>query len=695
MDIHLSTPLTELKTVGKTLAKRLSILGLETVEDMLWHVPFRYDDYTSVTPINNLQAGAVTTVRGRVAMIQSRRGWKSRRSITEALLEDESGSVRLIWFNQPYIAKSIVQGEQLAIAGTVKEDKIGLQFVAPQYEKIASGQSTHTGRLVPVYSTTAGITPKHIRFLVKQSLAAVDQVNDWMGKPMSSTYKVMSLPDALRAIHFPHDAKQLARAKQRIGLEELLPIQFSVLYTKGIQRNLRSLSLEFDEKRIKEFVDTLPFVLTPDQKKTTWKIITELQSPTPMRRLVQGDVGSGKTVVAAIACWLAILNERRILFMAPTDVLAHQHMKTFIKLFKNFPVKIALLTGSARISYTCCKGRVVEQKLSKAKIKSAISDGVFDIVIGTHALIQEDIVVPNIALVIVDEQHRFGVSQRQKLLSRTQDDLVPHFLSLSATPIPRTFALMLYGDLDISVIKTMPLGRKPIITKLISPKSRVKTYEFIKQHLDKGQQVYVVCPLIDESDTLGVKSVKQEFEKLNTMVFRDENMAILHGKLKPKEKQETMKAFSDGEIQVLVATSVIEVGVDVPNATIMLIEGAQRFGLAQLHQFRGRVGRGDQQSYCFVSADSAAPNAYKRLQFFSKTTDGFDLAEQDLKTRGPGDVYGKDQSGFAHMRIASLSDVGLMHMVQQVAQDLLALGADMLVLNDMHYGARISTVHLE
>ncbi len=687
MDLTLKTPVSELKTVGKTLNTRLKKLGLETVQDLLWHIPFRYDDFTKIISIANLESEVAATVRGKIIQIASRRGWRSRKMITEALLEDDSGTIRLIWFGQPYITKTIHQGDEVAIAGKPREDKIGLQFTSPQYEKLNKTQTHHTGRLVPIYPTTAGITPKHIRFLISQCLEIKNQIKDWLPEKFKQKYELLSLDQALEQIHFPDSYKSLEMARRRISLEELFPVQFSVLFSKKIQDQFCAESLKFNEKKIKNFVSALPFELTQDQKKVSWKIINDLQETKPMRRLVQGDVGSGKTVVAAIAAYNAIINKKRVLIMAPTEVLARQHYQSFIKLFEKFPIKIALLLGSAKVS-------------EKKKIKQEVLDKNFDIVIGTHSLIQDDVEVPDLSLVIVDEQHRFGVEQRQKLLSRAQDKKstdkkITHFLSLTATPIPRTFALMLYGDLDISTIKTMPKGRKQIITRLMTLQNREKAYEFMRQKIKQGQQVFVICPLIDESDILGVRSVKKEFEILDTEVFPNLKIAMLHGKLKSQEKKEIMEDFVQAKTDVLVATSVIEVGIDVPNATVMLIEGGNRFGLAQLHQFRGRVGRGDQQSYCFVSTEDASPQSMERLRFFEKINDGFALAEQDLKTRGPGDVYGKEQAGFNHMHVARVTDVESVELAKFVAQTMIEKGKDMSFLKKLHHGQVVIQVHLE
>ncbi len=690
MSIRLDTPVGELKTVGKTLVKRLGYLGLHTVEDLIYYLPYRYDDFQNTVSIDTLKQDQVVTVTGKVMMIQNRRGWRSRKSVTEALLEDDTGSIRIFWFNQPYLSRSITQGDAIAVAGKVREDSIGLLFSAPQYEKMQPGKTgAHTGRLVPVYSTTAGVTVKHLRYLVTQSLSAIDQIDDWLPGHIRTQHKLISLQDALRTIHFPKDQSELEAARRRLGFEELFPILFSSIINAQTYQSAKAIPLAFDESRIKAFVDALPFTLTADQKKTAWKIIQQMQESAPMRRLVQGDVGSGKTVVAALASWHAITNEKRVMVMAPTEVLARQHYVSFQKLFASFPVSVAFLSSA----HAYCYDGTTDHKRTKASLKKAIAQGKVDIVIGTHAVLQPDVVMPEVALTIVDEQHRFGVNQRQALLQKSLG-VTPHFLSLTATPIPRSFALLLYGDLEVSVIGTLPAGRKPIITRILTQKNRTKAYQFIRKQLNTGRQAFVICPLIDESDSLEVKSVTAEFEKLQ-QEFAQYRVVMLHGKMKSDQKQQIMDTFASGETDMLVSTSVIEVGVDIPNATVMVIEDAHRFGLAQLHQFRGRVGRGEHQSYCFVDADAAQAAALERLSFFEQTLDGFALAQHDLATRGPGEVYGKAQSGFLQFTIARLSDMVLLELTQEIAQKMHASGWDLGRMGTTHFGNIHVNIHLE
>lgn len=685
MPLSLATPVSELTSVGKALTKRLKTLGLETVEDLLWYVPLRYDDFRQVGPIAQLQPDTQATVHGRLTMINNRRSWRSHKMVTEAIVEDATGSVRVVWFNQPYLTRTLAAGDEVSIAGRVRLDAIGMQFVGPQYEKIKPDihtASVHTGRLVPVYPVTAGVTPKQIRFLVAQSLPVVEQIGDWLPEALRAHHHLLPLPEALREMHFPGNTSSLARARMRIGFEELFPVQYMVLLMKKKHASQEAPALLFHQDAIKQFVDALPYALTTDQKKVAWQIMQDMGQTRPMRRLVQGDVGSGKTVVAALAAWHALCNQKRVLYMAPTEVLAHQQYTTLTRLFSSFSaVRIARLTSA---------------ETKKGTLKKAIAAGEYNLIVGTHALIQEDVKVPDLALVIVDEQHRFGVRQRQEISQRGIDgNRAPHFLSMTATPIPRTYALVLYGDLDISVIRTKPAGRKPIITRLVTVRNRDQAYAFMRKQVLAGRQAFVICPLIDENDLLGVKSVAQEYERLRTEVFPEFPIAMLHGKMKPKEKNEIMEQFLAGTYAVLVSTSVIEVGIDVPNATIMLIEGAQRFGLAQLHQFRGRVGRGSEQSYCFVSAEDASKQARERLEFFATCDDGFALAEYDLEQRGAGELYGTVQSGYFSFQIASLADTPLIESTARIASALVSQGAGPEILKKIHFAKRSRGVHLE
>lgn len=680
------TLLTALRGVTEPLAKRLALLDLTTIEELLWHIPFRYDDFQKIVTVRELTDGVTATVQGVVSMVTNRRSWRTRKMVTEMIVDDGTGTVRALWFNQPFIGKTIKQGDTIALAGEVKLDGIGLLFSGAQYERLATPDAarTHTGRLVPVYSTTAGLTVRHIRALVAQVLPLCTQIRDWLPVALRTEADVLPLGQAVHLLHAPESYEDIARARRRIALEEITPMLVVSAGARANRKKSTAPLFHFFEHEMQRFVGQLPFTLTDDQKKVIWKIIQDTAQTHPMRRLIQGDVGSGKTAVAAAAAWHATLNHTQTLLMVPTEVLAEQHARTLVKVFEGLPLRIALLTGGTK---------------QKQRMKQEIADGAYDVVIGTHALIEEDLVVPGLGLVIVDEQHRFGVRQRQALLDRGSRTGSAHFLSLTATPIPRTYALMLYGDLDISTMRSKPAGRKPIKTHVIPDSAkRQQMYAFLRREMAAGRQVFVLCPAIDATDTTGMKSVTQEWDRLHTEIFPDIPIGLLHGKLKSKEKQEVMRAFAARETMILVTTTVIEVGVDVPNASCMVIEEAHRFGLAQLHQLRGRVGRGEAQSYCFVSSEQASRVARERLDFFAGCTDGFALAQYDLDTRGPGDLFGEMQSGDSTFSVASVADTPLMEHAATIAQRLVDERGDVDgILDQLWFGRKrnIREAHLE
>ncbi|OJI07820.1 ATP-dependent DNA helicase RecG [bacterium CG10_46_32] len=699
MSTHLSTPIKQLTRVGAITAARLAKLGIGSVLDLLNHYPTRYEDYSARLSTASLSIGALGTMFGTIGSIETKKTAKKHMQLTQAELLDDAGSIRIVWFNQPYITNTIHKGDHVAIAGTVAHDFSGWVLKNPQFEKIEHpADAIHTSRLVPLYPLTGGLTQKQVRFLVHQALQAAHEMPDILPKKLTEHLELIATQTAIQNIHLPKDAAAYLAARKRLGFEELFIVQ---LLTERARKNLtqeRAPKIPFNETATKKLVASLPFDLTADQRKAAWKILQDMEQGIPMNRLVQGEVGSGKTVVAAIAALNAASAGFQTAFMAPTEILALQHYQTIATIFPHHTV--ALLTSKhARMSGLVIatplknggsnlnvamehvnratdnrrddKIAAVVNTLPRNDIKKAISDGNVSIIIGTHAIIQHDISFSKLGLIIIDEQHRFGVAQRKQLKDKTAND-VPHLLSMTATPIPRSLALTLYGDLDITTIKQMPKGRKPITTRVVDETNRTKAYQFIKQHIAKKEQVFVICPLIEESDSLGVASATAEYEKLRTGVFKETSIGLLHGKLKSAEKEHIMSAFKSGEILILVATAVVEVGVDVPAATIMIIEGADRFGLSQLHQFRGRVGRSDRQSYCFLFTDSTSPETHNRLQKFVHAKDGFEIAELDLSLRGPGKMYGTEQSGrFTDLKIASLADGALLEKTKEAAQALL------------------------
>lgn len=674
-----NTPISQLTSVGKTIAGRLESLDIKTAGDLLYHFPFRHEDFGQRIAIASLKPGPAVSLSGTIDLIQNRRSKNRRLYVTEALISDDSGQLKVIWFNQPFLAKTLKPGDYVALAGKLESQYGQLTLLSPSYEKrVAADNDSETAGLVSVYPSTSGITQKQLRFLIRQILPLAKSAKDWLPEESRQRLKLLTLEKALMNIHFPASALDLEQARIRLGFDELLLRQLKARLAKRALASLPARPLKFFGDEIRNLIASLPFALTQDQKKSAWEILQDLQKSQPMARLLEGDVGSGKTLVAALALFNTALNGQQGALMAPTEILAHQHYQSFIKLLKDFPIKIALLTNSRQQANFSVKTEKKSSKDSKKQLVAALQSEA-DILIGTQALIQDNIRLPRLALAIVDEQHRFGVRQRKRL--GTSQEAAPHFLSMTATPIPRSLALALYGDLDVSIIKEKPANRQAIITSLINAGNREATYSFIREQIQAGRQAFVVCPLIDESDNLGVKSATVEKEKLDNEIFPELKVGLLHGRLKAAEKEAVMAEFLNNKIQILVATAVVEVGVDVPNASIIIIEGAARFGLAQLHQFRGRVGRGEHQSYCFLSPGegpaASNPKTLERLRALTKYQDGFALASIDLKLRGGGDSYGTSQSGFPELKIASLFDYALVKSAQEEADRLLGIDSEL------------------
>ncbi|MDB5169239.1 MAG: recG [Candidatus Saccharibacteria bacterium] len=666
----LDSPLTDLKGVGDALAAKFAVIGVRTIGELIDYYPRRYEDYSVLTPIAQLQPGAVTisvTIKQAIGRYV-RRGMH----ITEAAASDESGSVRLIWFNQPYRAAALKPGQQYFVSGVFELSHQRFAIMNPSVE-LASEFPVNTARIVPVYRETKGLTSRQIRTALRQAMPLITSLPETLPTWITKQQKLVSRSEALRAMHFPESADQLAAAKLRLGFEEVFQLSLASLLNKQENQHETALTIDFKEQLAKDFVGHLPFTLTNDQRKVIWQIYLDLQKAEPMNRLVEGDVGSGKTVVATMAALMALEQGYQVALMAPTELLARQHADTIHRLLKPLGKEgqVDLLVGSLTSA-------------QKAKARAAIAAGQAQFIIGTQALIQEQVDMHKLALVIIDEQHRFGVDQRKTLMAKAGH--MPHVLSLTATPIPRSLALTLYGELDISVIATKPANRLPIITKITSPNSRPQLYAKIDEQLEAGRQMFVVCPLISESEMLQANSAEKIFEQLSKKDFKHRRVGLLHGKLKPADKQQAMKDLVDHKLDILVSTTVIEVGVDVPNATVLLLEGAERFGLAQAHQLRGRVGRGEHQGYCYLMmGDSAAPT--KRMRALESSNDGFRLAELDLELRGPGAIYGTMQHGQLDLRVAKLSDTKLIAAARTAAQKFIDKEEDLL-----HYSSLASQV---
>ncbi|MCD4761506.1 ATP-dependent DNA helicase RecG [bacterium] len=657
--ITLTTSIKEINRVGVATANKLNRLGVETVEELLFYFPFRYEEYKP-TLIKNLVPGQNANVVGKIELIQNKRSPRKRIYVTEALIADNTEQLKIVWFNQPYITRNLRVGDTVSVAGKIETDYTGNTMVSPAYEIVHGKKLVHTKGIVPIYNLTANLTSKQIRFLVEQTIELTKKINDWLPTEIIKKESLLSLGKTIELMHFPKIMDEVEQGRKRLAFNELFILQFKSHYIKEKQKKLKAMPIKFREKMTKNFVASLPFKLTDDQKKSAWRILKEIADENPMARLLDGDVGCGKTIVAMIAMLNVAANAKnscQAALMAPTEILAQQHFNTFCKFLSNIKVNIALLTHNFQFlaSYDDKEKKLIKKKCTKKQLNILIKNGEIQIVIGTQALIQNDIKFSNLVFAAIDEQHRFGVGQRKKLIDKSGNAKTsPHLLSMTATPIPRSLALVLYGDLKISIIKQMPKGRKPIITRVISEQTKAKTYNFIRSQVKNGRQVFVVCPLIDISDKLGVKSVKEEYKKLNEKIFKDLKISMLHGRMKGEEKNKIMEDFINKQTNILVSTSVIEVGVDIPNATIMIIEGAERFGLSQLHQFRGRIGRGEHQSYCFLIHNNGLNTSLSRLKSLEKYTDGFILANIDLKTRGPGETLGYAQKGFPELKFADI-----------------------------------------
>ena len=689
--LKLTDSVTKVSLIGPKYKNRLKKLGIETVEDLLYHIPFRYDDYSNIKKISELIYDEPATVIGQLTAIENVFTTHGKK-LTKGILTDETGQILLIWFNQHFITKTLKAGSWVSVSGKMGEFDRRPAFVGPEYEKFpsypssdpagspeAAGESRsqtlsfskgsrraplartvksiHTGRLVPIYPETRGISSKWLRSRINHLFdVSIHRNIEFLLAQVREEHQLTNLPKALKQAHFPQNKTEETEARKRLAFDELFLLQLSALKRRqewgSHQPAVKLFIADHHFSTIKKFADSLPFKLTEAQKKAAKEILRDLTQNKPMNRLLEGDVGSGKTVVAALAVYAAVLNKTKVLYMAPTEVLAEQQYKTLKTYLDPLKVKTELLTGS---------------KKPKEKAK-------WQIMVGTHALLFKRKFPRNLSLIIIDEQHRFGVEQRANLLKKTEGGGLPHLLTMTATPIPRTLALTLYGDLDLSYIDEMPLGRKEIKTFTVPKRKREDAYRWIEKQIKNGDQAFIICPLIEESEHETMKSVKAvtaEFEILQKEIFPNLSLGLLHGRLKPKEKNEIITDFRDKKYDILVSTPVVEVGIDIPNATIMMIETAERFGLASLHQLRGRVGRGEKQAYCLLFTESQGEKTRQRLKAMEKTNDGVKLAEMDLELRGPGEIYGVRQHGVLNLKVASLSDLDLIEKTRREAQKII------------------------
>ncbi len=666
----IDSPVTVIRGISSTLATKFSKLGVKTVRDLLYYFPRRHLDYSQRKSISQLTEGEEETIIANVWQAQEIR-LGGRRS-TEAIVGDETGNVRVVWFNNPYLAKKLLTNTRVVISGRVSLFGGRHVFESPEWELAEDKELIHTGRLVPLYPLTQGLRPRQVRKLMKE---AVDQwawqVEDFLPPELKKQCNLLALPQAISQAHYPEDESVKDRARVRLAFDELFLLQMGVLSKKRDWQESQPGS-PFSAKTpvLDTFLKSLPFELTAAQQKVLKELLADLQKPRPMSRLLQGEVGSGKTVVATAALLIAAANGYQGAFMAPTEILAEQHFATICQLLS----RVGLQEGEE--GYLCSYSGLLPHLLTvalligditqgiKQELQQRILDGDIDIVIGTHAIIQKGVEFHHLGLAVVDEQHRFGVTQRSAL---RQKGFSPHVLVMTATPIPRTLALTLYGDLDLSVIDQLPPGRQEVKTKWLKPGQRDSAYAFIHRQIASGRQAFIICPLIEESEVIQARAAIAEYERLSKEVFPDLRLGLLHGRMPANEKDGVMRRFRSGELDILVSTPVVEVGIDVPNATVMLVESADRFGLSQLHQFRGRVGRGTEQSYCMLLAQNPSEVARQRLDIIEKTQDGFELAEEDLRLRGPGEFFGTRQSGLPDLRMAKLSDVGLLELARSEA----------------------------
>ena len=639
--------------VGPVYVNRLKKLNIETINDLLHHPPHRYLDFTQTSPISQVQAGKIVTIKGEVTMFKNIYT-KAGKKFQLAQVSDKTGSIYVLWFNQPFLIRTLPKNSRLHLSGKVDWWDKKIALISPEFEKIVTGKkNVHTGGLIPVYPQTAGISSKWLRARVSFTLDQLgSELKEFLPHLVLKNLNLIEYGRAIKNIHFPINLEISEKSRLRLGFNELLMLQLKSGYRKlDWKKNKLPYKLSINKTEVNTFIDSLPFKLTDSQQRSVNEILGDLGNVHPMNRLLEGDVGSGKTVVGAIASFASFTNGHQTVFMAPTQILAQQHYETLNKIFKPFNVRVALITSGG--------------------VKSG--PGKTDVFVGTHALIHKRLDFENVALVVIDEQQRFGVEQRAHLTKIVgKEKQAPHVLTMTATPIPRTVALTIYGDLDLSTLDELPAGRRRITTWVVPLKKRKSGYDWIEEQIKKDKvQAFVICPLIEESDNETMKQVRAasaEYDRLKKK-YSSLNIDLLHGKFKVSEKDEIMERFKKGSTNILVSTPVVEVGIDVPNATIMVIEAAERFGLSQLHQLRGRVGRGDKKSYCLLFAHGRGGNIVNRLNALKKGLSGFELAELDLQLRGPGEIFGKRQSGFLELKIASWQDTELIKNTKNIAEE--------------------------
>lgn len=675
--MQLSDQLEKYFRIDKRHSEALERLHIHTIRDLLWHFPARFEDYSNFTAIATAPEKEPIVIEGQVLKSELKKSWKTKIPMAEATIADTTGKIKLVWFHQPYIARMIHEGMILRVRGEMRKGKYGKSITNPSFERIeefSNAETLTSGDIIPIYPETRGISSLWIHTHIKKVLPQVtDQLIDLIPEHVLETYHLPRVDQALFAMHLPQSTKAHEAARKRFAFEEIFFIQLSRARERKMLESEQAPTFACEKEMLDAFNNALAFNLTAGQQSVLTDILHDIKTHVPMARLLEGDVGSGKTIIAAIAA-RCVTNERyQVAYMAPTEILARQHFEAFSKLFIPFKTKIGLVTSSeCRVFPSKAFGNSTSAHLSRAQLIKAVENGDIKILIGTHSLIQKSVQFKNLGLIVVDEQHRFGVRQRAKLASRRslKEERLPHFLSMTATPIPRTLALTIFGDLDLSILDELPPGRIPISSHAIRPSGRKAAWEAIRKELEKGKQAYVICPRIEDKDD-AITSVKAETKRLQNDVFPEFSVAALHGKLTPKEKEHIMKDFKDGNIHVLVSTSVVEVGVDVPNATVMLVEGAERFGLAQLHQLRGRIGRGNDASTFYALSESGSQTSMQRLKALEKSASGFKLAEADLELRGPGELTGGAQWGISDIGMEALKNIKMVEAARKEARAII------------------------
>ncbi len=665
--MNLTTSLASIKGVGPKTAEQLAAARLFTVGDLITFLPRRHEDFSEIIDIASIHPGK-RTIKARCETVSVKRVRRGM-TVTTAVLSDGSGKLKAVWFNQPYRATQLKDTEEeFYVSGDFEFNYNRYQLTNPGVEKVKD-MPVQTDRVLPIYPAIKGLKSQVVRKILYELRPFITMLPERLPSQVVKAQKLVSYSDALLGLHFPKISNDIEQAKARLAFDELFELILASRLNKQDNASLQSAPIPFDKQGVKQFVTQLPFQLTTAQRIAAWEIIQDLERSIPMNRLLQGDVGSGKTVVAGIAALSSAQAGFQTALMAPTEILARQHAATLAGLLEPFGVTVGLLIGAV-------KGKARQQ------LYEQIAAGSVGVIVGTHALIQDALQFHNLGLAIIDEQHRFGVVQRNRLLAKVnQQDagvsLAPHLLSMTATPIPRSLQLTVFGELDVSVLNERPKNRLPIKTKIVSPISAKNVYGAIDAEIARGRQAYVICSLIDETPTADKKSVEAEYKKLKNSVFGHRSIGLLHGRMKPDEKDKVMSDFKNGTYDILVSTTVVEVGVDVPNASVIMIENADQFGLAQLHQLRGRVGRGAHQSYCYLMmSDTKAPSA--RLRELEKSNDGFYLAQVDLELRGPGEIYGRAQHGELNLQIASLADTKLIAQTQKAVEGFIESGISLL-----------------